>query len=39
MIGRILCLLFGHPALKPGALFGTCRRCGQIHNHRQGWKP
>lgn len=38
MIGRLICLLFGHPALKPGALFGTCRRCGKLHNHRSGWK-
>jgi len=31
--------LLGHPPLAPGALWGSCRRCGQFHNTRQGWKP
>ncbi len=38
MIGRLICRLFGHPALKPGAIYGACRRCGEFHNHRSGWK-
>lgn len=39
MIRRLLCRLFGHPPLAPSALWGSCRRCGQFHNARQGWKP
>lgn len=39
MIRRLICRLFGHPPLAPGALWSTCRRCSQFHNTRQGWKP
>ena len=39
MIGRLLCRLFGHPPLKPGAIFGTCRRCGELRQARPQLPP
>lgn len=39
MIGRILCRLFGHPALRPGAIYGSCRRCGELRGARPQLPP
>nr|WP_313040380.1 hypothetical protein [Brevundimonas diminuta] len=30
MIRRLLCRLFGHPPIRFGSIYGSCRRCGAL---------
>lgn len=35
MIKRLFCRWFGHRPLKPGALYGSCSRCGTMYRGGQ----